>query len=69
MVEKNGYEMRKELLNAINIIKKFNELPFYPQQESNFTSTINGFSSIQCNNINEIVDKFNSKIKEWDFRE
>ena len=60
--------LRSELRNALNVLKKFNDMSFYPNQKTNFTSQINEFSSLECNKMNEIIEKFQSKIKQWDFR-
>jgi len=69
--EYRDYEQRKKLRDAIEVLLEFNKLPFYPttsEREANFTQIINGFSGKELNQINDIIDTFNEKIKEWDFR-
>ena len=62
-------EKRKELTKAIQVLVKFNEIPFYPNQKESFTELISGYSHIQTNQMNDIIDKFQSRIKQWDYRE
>lgn len=62
-------EERKELLNVLQILKKWNDKPFYPTQKGSFTESFNGYSARQTNQINEIIEKFQKRIKEWDYRE
>jgi len=66
--EYQQYELRNDLISALDILFKFNEMSFHPNQEINFTEIVNGFSALQLNNINYIVDKFQSRISGWDYR-
>lgn len=69
--EYRDYELRKRLREALEVLLEFNQLPFRAtdsEREANFTHIINGFSAKELNQINDIIDAFNEKIKEWDFR-
>ncbi len=59
---------RNKIREMKNFLKHLNQLPNYPNEQSNITEIMNGFGHVELNDLFDTLEAFKNKIEFYDFR-
>lgn len=69
MNDEKAYKIRNKIRTMRDLMNELINLPNYPNDESNITEIMVGFSTTELNHLFNLIESFTKKIKDFDFRQ